>query len=101
GQHRLEVVTRSGTNKENAINGFGLEVTSTSGPVARIYGQSRMCAFIVVNNTSVFYLAQVEAAHAGKTLEIKLFDPSDVSNPALKIRVPTATGFSYATFTWT
>jgi len=101
GQYRLQVVTSSGTNNENAINGFGLEVTSTSGPVARIYGQSRMCAFIVVNNTSIFYLAQVEAAHAGKTLEIKLFDPGDITSTALKIRVPTSTGFSYATFTWT
>jgi hypothetical protein len=101
GQYRLQVVTSSGTNIENAINGFGLQVTSTGGPAGRIYGQGRMCAFIVINNTSVFYLAQVEAAHAGKTLEIKLFDPGDITSTNLKIRVPTATGFTYATFNWT
>jgi hypothetical protein len=103
GQYRLQVVTSSGANNENAINGFGIEVTSTAGPGGRVYGQGRMCAFIVINNTSVFYLAQVEAAHAGKTLEIKLFDPGDITSTNLKIRVPTATapGFTYATFTWT
>jgi hypothetical protein len=101
GQYRLQVVTSSGTNTENAINGFGIEVTSTAGPGARVYGQSRMCAYIVINNASVFYLAQVEAGHAGKTLEIRLFDPGDITDTSLKIRVPTTTGFSYATFTWT
>ena len=101
GQYRLQVVTSSGTNTENAINGFGIEATAAGGPTPRVYGQSRMEAFIVINNTSVFYLAQIEAAHAGKTLEIKLFDPGDISSTNFKIRIPTATGFQYATFTWT
>jgi hypothetical protein len=101
GQYRVQAVTSSGANNENAINGFGIQVASTSGPGGRVYGQSRMAAFIAINNASVFYLAQVEASHAGKTLEIKLFDPGDITNTSLKIRVPTATGFTYATFTWT
>src|SRR5437867_3028867 len=101
GQYRLQVVTSSGANNENATNGFGIQVSSTAGPGGRVYGQSRMCAFIVVNNTSVFYLAQVEAAHAGKTLEIRLFDPGDITNTTLKVLVPTTTGYTYATFTWT
>jgi hypothetical protein len=101
GQYRLQVVTSSGANNENAINGFGIQVASTTGPGGRVYGQSRMSAFIVINAASVFYLAQVDAAHAGKTLEIKLFDPGDITNTSLRIRLPTATGFTYATFTWT
>jgi len=101
GQYRLQVVTSSGAANEVAINGFGVQVSSTSGPGGRVYGQSRMCAFIVINGSSVFYLAQVEAGHAGKTLEIRLFDPGDITNTNLKIRVPTTTGFTYATFTWT
>jgi hypothetical protein len=101
GQYRLQVVTSNGTTSENAVNGFGIQVSSTSGPSARVYGQSRMCAFIVINNTSIFYLAQVEAAHAGKTLEIKLFDPGDISNTTFRILMPTAVGYSYATFSWT
>jgi Flp pilus assembly protein TadG len=100
GTYRMQAVTSSGSNSENAINGFGIQVTSTSGPAPRVYGESRMCAFIVVNNTSRLYLAQIEAAHAGKTLEIKLFDPGDISNTNMKIQMPTATGYTYATFTW-
>jgi putative Flp pilus-assembly TadE/G-like protein len=101
GQYRVQAVTSSGANNEVAINGFGIQVTSTGGAGGRVYGQSRMCAFIVINNTSVFYLAQVGAAHAGKVLEIKLFDPGDITNTTLRIRVPTRTGFTYASFTWT
>ncbi|TMG35426.1 MAG: hypothetical protein E6H94_08600 [Chloroflexi bacterium] len=101
GQYRLQAVTSSGALTENAINGFGIQVTSTAGPGGRVYGQSRMCAWIVIDNTSVFYLAQVGAAHAGKTLEIRLFDPGDIFSTTFKIRVPTSTGFTYATFTWT
>jgi putative Flp pilus-assembly TadE/G-like protein len=103
GQYRLQVVTSSGNPNENGINGFGIEVTSTAGPLPHVYGQSRMEAFIVINNTSIFYLAQVEAVHAGKFLEIKLFDPGDITSTNFKIRIPSATapGYTYATFTYT
>lgn len=103
GQYRLQVVTSSGSLSENGINGFGIEVTSASGAVPNVYGQSRMEAFIVINNTSIFYLAQVEAVHAGKFLEIKLFDPGDISSTNFKIRIPSASspGYTYATFTYT
>jgi hypothetical protein len=103
GEYRLQVVTSSGALNENGINGFGIEVTSASGPLPHVYGQSRMEAFIVINNTSVFYLAQVEAVHAGKFLEIKLFDPGDISSTNFKIRIPSASapGYTYATFTYT
>jgi hypothetical protein len=103
GQYRLQVVTSSGTTSENGINGFGIEVTSASGPLPHVYGQSRMEAFIVINNTSIFYLAQVEAVHAGKFLEIKLFDPGDITSTTFKVRIPSASapGYTYATFTYT
>ena len=100
GQYRLQVTTSSGTTSEDAINAFGIQATAASGPSARVYGQSRMEAFIVINNTSVFYLAQIEAAHAGKTLEIKLFDPGDISDTVFKIRLPTTSGFVYPSFTF-
>jgi hypothetical protein len=100
GQYRLQVTTNSGSLSEDAINAFGIQATAASGPSARVYGQSRMEAFIVINNTSVFYLAQIEAAHAGKTLEIRLFDPGDISDTVFKIRLPTATGFVYPSFTF-
>jgi Flp pilus assembly protein TadG len=100
GQYRLQATTNSGSLSEDAINAFGIQATASSGPSARVYGQSRMEAFIVINNTSVFYLAQIEAAHAGKVLEIKLFDPGDISDTIFKIRLPTTTGFVYPQFTF-
>ena len=100
GQYRMQAVTSSGSNSENAINGFGIQVASNSGPAPRVYGEGRMCAFIVIDNTAHLYLAQIEAAHAGKTLEIKLFDPGDISNTTMKVQMPTTGGYTYATFTW-
>src|SRR2546428_2171961 len=100
GQYRLQVTSNSGALNEDAINAFGIQATAAAGPSARVYGQNRMEAFIVINNTSVFYLAQIEAAHAGKTLEIKLFDPGDISDTVFKIRLPTSTGFVYPSFTF-
>ena len=35
--------------------------------------------------TQLFYLAQIDAVHAGKTMEIKLFDPGDVNFAAAQI----------------
>ena len=40
-------------------------------------------------------------SHAGKTLEIKLFDPGDISNTTLRIKQPGVAGYSDATFSWT
>ena len=102
GQYRLQVVTSSGVNTENAINGFGIQVTSTAGPGGRIYGQSRMCAYVnVASTTALFYLAQVDAVHAGKTLEIRLFDPGDIASTTLRIKQPTPSGYTDATFKFT
>lgn len=100
GQYRLQVVTGGGSTSQNANNEFGIQVTSPLGG-GRIYGQSRMCAYINVVGTSLFYLAQVDAVHAGKTLEIRLFDPGDFSNTTLRIKQPMTTGYTNATFSYT
>ena len=49
-----------------------------------------------------FYLAQIEAAHAGKTMEIKLFDAGDTNQDAnIEILIPTAAGWSATNFDYT
>lgn len=101
GQYRLQVVTSAGASNQNANNEFGLQVTSITGPGGRVYGQSRMCAYVNVVGTSLFYLAQIEAVHAGKTLEIRLFDPGDFANTTLRIKLPGSAGYSNATFSYT
>lgn len=100
GQYRLQVKTSSGGTNQNAVNNFSIQaIGSVAG--ARVYGQSRMAVFNALSGTSTFYLAQIAAAHAGKTLEIKLFDPGDISNTSMKVKLPTATGYTDATFSWT
>jgi hypothetical protein len=104
GTYRMQVTTSSSSNDStNAENMFGIQVKSNSGTAGRVYGQSRMAAYANVNaGASLFYLAQVDAVHAGKTLEIRLFDPGDVGGTAtLRIKKPTPTGYVNATFSYT
>lgn len=101
GSYRLQATTSAGTTSQNAVNNFGLQVTLATGTGARVYGQTRMAVYNAISGTSLFYLAQVDAVHAGKTLEIKLFDPGDIRSTSLKVRMPTATGYTDATFSFT
>jgi hypothetical protein len=102
GEYRLQVVTSSGSTGQQAANNFGVQVTTAAGTGARIYGQTRMCAYVNVgSSTALLYLAQVDASHAGKTLEIKLFDPGDITNTTLRIKQPTASGYVDASFKFT
>jgi hypothetical protein len=102
GQYRLQVVTNTGGTAQQALNNFGIQLTTMFGTGARIYGQSRMAASInVASTTTVFYLCQVDAVHAGKTLEIKLFDPGDITNTTLRVKQPTPSGYTDATFSFT
>lgn len=102
GQYRLQATTSSGTTSQNAVNNFALQATADSGTGLRIYGQTRMAVFLSLPSTSsLFYLAQIDAVHAGKTLEIKLFDPGDFPNTVLRIRQPTSSAYVDATFSWT
>ena len=48
-----------------------------------------------------FYLAQIDAVHAGKTMQITLHDPGDVSgNAYLRILSPNGNAYNYATFSY-
>jgi hypothetical protein len=99
GQYRLQVVTSNGSTVQNGLNNFGIQLTTAFGTGGRIYGQSRMCAYVnVASSTALFYLAQVDAVHAGKTLEIRLFDPGDITNTTLRIKQPMPSGYADATF---
>ncbi|MFI5261437.1 MAG: hypothetical protein ACHQZR_02630, partial [Candidatus Limnocylindrales bacterium] len=52
--------------------------------------------------TSTFYLAQIGAKYAGKTLQINLFDVGDTAgNTYLKLKSPDGGSQSYASFTYT
>jgi Flp pilus assembly protein TadG len=87
-----------------AHNAFGFWAGSSSG-TPRIYGIGAMEAYVRLpgGRASEFYLAQIEAAHAGKTMQIDLWDPGDTGalSASLEILKPTSTGYVPATFSYT
>ena len=98
------LMQQSVTNGENSFAIFA----SATGGSPRVYGLGVMQAFspLKANGTEVaseFYLAQLQANHAGKTLEISLWDPGDTQslNAKLQILAPTRNGWDPVNFTWT
>lgn len=102
GRYRVNVNTSSANNNStNAENMFSLWVNS-SGTGPQVYGEGKMAAYNnLVAGNQLFYLAQIGAENAGKTMEISLFDPGDVSgNAYLRIKSPDGNTYNYATFSW-
>ncbi len=80
---------------------------SASGTAPEIYGLGAMQMFSPLEVAggsaySEFYIAQVPQAHAGKTLELSLWDPGDTGNLAanIQIEIPTAGGWTPVSMTW-
>ena len=94
----------SDQNNSTGHNTFALWAGSTSG-TPRIYGIGAMEAFVRLPGgaQSEFYLAQIEAVHAGKTMLIDLWDPGDTGNlsGSLQILQPGTTSYTPATFDYT
>jgi hypothetical protein len=91
--------------KAQAENDFGVEVTgpnSALGATPRVYGLGKMAAYnIMPSGVQSFYLAQIDKTAAGKTIEIDLFDPGDVSgNAVLRVKSPDGNAYNYATFSY-
>lgn len=102
GTYRLNVTTSSAGNvNTNAENMFGIQAVS-GGTAPLVYGTDRMAMYNNINaGTALFYMAQIDKLHAGKTMEIRLFDPGDVGGDAtLRIKKPSALGYSDATFSY-
>jgi Flp pilus assembly protein TadG len=88
-----------GTDGENS---FAL-YASAGGGTPRIYGIGAMQMFTPLSASgstvqSEFYLAQIEAVHAGKTVEISLWDPGDTRplGASIEILVPDSGGWTRA-----
>ena len=87
----------------NGQNSFALWA-SASGGTPNVYGLGAMEAFSPLDggSSSVFYLAQIDAIHAGKTVVINLWDPGDTGSlsATLQIMIPGASGYSAASVKW-
>jgi hypothetical protein len=104
-----------GTNGENSFAIYVSADVPGGGGSPRIYGLGAMQAFTPLSSDSSidsdwsddviseFYLAQIEAAHAGKTIEIRLWDPGDTQalRAELQILQPTSTGWTETDFSYT
>ncbi len=82
------------TDGENSFSVYA----SASGTQPKVYGLGAMQMFTPLSSSggttsSEFYLAQIGAEHAGKTVEVSLWDPGD-TNPltaSIQIELPSAT----------
>ena len=110
GTYRLNVTTTDPTNINDqkgtsGSNKWGLRAVSSDPTYkAHVYGLGRIAIYAnVASVTTRFYLARIEAVHAGKTMVIQLFDPGDVvtGNATLQILQPTTSGYTPATFSFT
>ena len=106
GTYRVQVSTtnqsdatiNASTDAENMFS-----IMATGGGSADVHGSGRMAAY---NNlgagTQKFYLAQIDQTAAGKTLEIDLFDPGDVSGGAwLRVLDPDNNAYNPVPFSYT
>lgn len=106
---RLHVTTTdaSASNDQNATdahNNFSIAAYGRGSRNPRVYGLGAMGAYFAVpgGGASEFFMAQIDAAHAGKTMVIELYDPGDTGTlrADFEILEPTATGYRPATFSW-
>ena len=103
GTYRLNVNTSLDPKNLNvgAENLFSIWVKSAG--QARVYGGGRMAAYTNLDTgQQKFYFAQIERVHAGKTMEIHLFDPGETNgNAYLRLLSPDGNAYHYQDFTWT
>ena len=109
--YRLHTTSTDPANPAAQRNANGEQTfaiyASASGTLPEVYGLGAMQMFSPLEVAggsafSEFYIAQVPQAHAGKTLELSLWDPGDTGTLAanIQIEIPTAAGWSPVTMTW-
>lgn len=92
-------------NDTTALNSFAIWASTTGGGSIsniRVYGLGAMEAYfpLPAGEVSQFYLAQIEAIHANKWVDISLWDPGDTGGLSadLSILMPTSGGYVQVPF---
>ncbi len=84
------------------LNAFAIWTTASGSVAPRVYGLGAMEAYfpLPAGQASSFYLAQIEGVHAGKWVDIDLWDPGDTGGlrADLSILWPTTSGYATAPF---
>lgn len=107
GDYRLQVTTTDPANAgenwdETFENMWSIYVNGGTDP--RIYGSGRMVSYANIEaGQQNFYLAQIDRQQgAGKTVEIRLFDPGDVGQKAwMELLSPDGNSYDPVTFSYT
>jgi len=89
GIYTLRVWTVGG----GGINDYAVSA-NTTGTAARAYGLGDMSLEARLSGVTNIDLAEIEDVHAGKTLEVSLFDPGDGSDGTISVNAP---GFAVST----
>ncbi|MBX3029599.1 MAG: hypothetical protein KF809_05535 [Chloroflexi bacterium] len=101
--HSTDPTSSSDQLSTTALNNFAF-FASASGGTPKVYGIGAMEAYFRLpqNQTSDFYMAQIEEVHAGKTMVIELWDPGDTGNlsATLQILRPAANDYVPAQFSY-
>jgi Flp pilus assembly protein TadG len=106
GEYRLQVTTTSPTApNQNADESFEnmWSILVEGGGTPKVYGRGRMVAYTNIEaGGQTFHLAQIDqTSGAGKTVEIKLFDPGDVGQKAwMEILSPEGNSYDPVTFSY-
>ena len=101
--HTYSTDPASATDQRNttALNAFAIWSTATGG-TPRVYGLGAMEAYVRLpgGRATEFYLARIEAEHAGKTMVIRLWDPGDTGSLAANLEIlgPGATAYNVTPF---
>ncbi len=113
-RYRVRVQTQAGQAASAGSNSYGLRAavggsftqctTIVGAPgytvtCPQVYAEDDLSIFAnVAGSTATFYLADIEAVHAGKTLQIQLFDPGE-GGQSIEILDPNGNpvNFSYST----
>ncbi len=98
GTYRVHTTSESQSGGDDQSDSTGLNAfalwTKASGGTPRVHGLGSMEAYfpLPADQTSTFYLAQIDKEYAGKWMDIDLWDPGDTGQlPAdLSILMPTA-----------
>ncbi|HEV7200611.1 MAG TPA: pilus assembly protein TadG-related protein [Candidatus Limnocylindria bacterium] len=105
--YRLHTRTTNPTNptamdNANGHNSFSIWTQAWCGgsvcaAAPRVYGLGAMEAFTPLpgGGAAQFYLAEIEPIHAGKSLEIRLWDPGDTGSLSADLRIKYPSGGSY------
>ncbi len=102
GTYRLHSYSTGGDqDNTTALNAFAF-YASASGGSPRVHGLGAMEAYVRLpgGKSSEFYLAQIDAVHAGKTMVINLWDPGDTGNLAANLQILQPTGGAYQPVTF-